>query len=65
MLLIALLVGGLNLGHAYHDHVAVANGWSRCVGLGKTEHGYLTICVRDHDDTGDIFLWKPGPADRD
>ena len=58
MLLIAILVGGLNLGHAYHDHMAVENGWSRCVGLEKTEHGYLTICVRHDERTADIFLWS-------
>ena len=62
MLLITLLVGGLNLGHAYHDHMAMANRWSRCIGLEKTEHGYLTICVREADSTSDIFLWNP---DRD
>ena len=39
MLLITLLVGGLNLGHAYQDHLAVMNGWTRCIGLEKTEHG--------------------------
>lgn len=59
MLMIAMLVGGLNLGHAYHDHVGVENEWSRCVGLPKTERGYLTICVKDDDRTADIFLWNP------
>ena len=59
MLLIALLVGGLNLGHAYHDHVGVENEWTRRVGLPKTEHGYLIICMKGDDRTADIFLWNP------
>ena len=60
MLLIGLLVGGLNLGHGYHDHVGVENEWTRCVELPKTEDGYLTICIKDDDRTADIFLWSPG-----
>ena len=58
MLLISLMIAALNFGHAYHDHMAAVNGWTRCVGLPETEHGYLTICVRE-DDTADIFLWRP------